>query len=114
MLMTPMTPKVMARPIAASSRTEPSESPYQTFWTLFHIVRLVWIAPIASCAVRLTPSGVPAGRLDSNASASWSPRWRMHADRFDLLGFAGVRLEQDDGGVGFDQRAPDGRDWSLS
>ena len=77
MLITPMTPKVMARPMAASSRTEPSESPYHTFWTLFHIVRLVWIAPIASCAVRLTPSGVPAGRLDSNASASWSPRWRI-------------------------------------
>ena len=32
MLMTPMTPKVMARPIAASSSTEPSEMPYQMFW----------------------------------------------------------------------------------
>ncbi len=77
MLMTPMTPKVMARPIAASSRTEPSESPYQTFWTAPHIASWPWIAPIASCAVRLTASGVPSGRLDSNASASWSPRWRM-------------------------------------
>ncbi len=32
MLMTPMTPKVMARPIAASSSTEPSDRPNQTFW----------------------------------------------------------------------------------
>ena len=36
MLMTPMTPKVMARPIAASSSTEPSEMPYQTFWPASH------------------------------------------------------------------------------
>ena len=36
MLMTPMTPKVMARPMAASSSTEPSESPYQAFCTVFH------------------------------------------------------------------------------
>ena len=32
MLMTPITPNVIARPIAASSSTEPSETPYQTFW----------------------------------------------------------------------------------
>ena len=31
MLMTPITPKVMARPMAASSSTEPSEMPYQRF-----------------------------------------------------------------------------------
>ena len=31
MLITPMVPKVMASPIAASSSTEPSEMPYQTF-----------------------------------------------------------------------------------
>ena len=33
MLMTPMTPNVMASPIAASSSTEPSDRPYQMFWT---------------------------------------------------------------------------------
>ncbi len=30
-LITPMTPNVMASPMAASSSTEPSDSPYQTF-----------------------------------------------------------------------------------
>ena len=40
MLMTPITPKVMARPIAASSRTEPSDSPYQAFCTIDHSARL--------------------------------------------------------------------------
>ena len=34
MLMTPITPKVMASPIAASSSTEPSDSPYQAFCTV--------------------------------------------------------------------------------
>ena len=32
--MTPITPKVMASPIAASSSTEPSESPYHAFCTV--------------------------------------------------------------------------------
>ena len=43
MLMTPITPKVMARPIAASSSTEPSESPYQAFCTALQNARLPWI-----------------------------------------------------------------------
>ena len=33
MLMTPITPKVIASPIAASSSTEPSDRPYQAFCT---------------------------------------------------------------------------------
>jgi len=33
MLITPITPKVMAKPMAASSRTEPSDRPYQAFCT---------------------------------------------------------------------------------
>ena len=36
MLMMPITPKVMASPMAASSNTEPSESPYQAFWIALH------------------------------------------------------------------------------
>ena len=43
MLMTPITPKVMARPIAASSNTEPSDSPYQAFCTVFQIAKVRWI-----------------------------------------------------------------------
>ena len=43
MLMTPITPKVMASPIAASSSTEPSERPYQVFCTAVQIARLFWI-----------------------------------------------------------------------
>ena len=110
MLMTPMTPKVMARPMAASSRTEPSESPYQTFWTLSHIARLA--LDRADRVLR--------GALDAVGRAGRQARQQRQrllvaalahdADRFDLFGFAGVRLEQDDGGVRFDQRAPDGRD----
>ena len=52
MLMTPITPKVMASPIAASSSTEPSDRPYQAFCTIDHIARLLWIeaiAPAAAC-----------------------------------------------------------------
>ncbi len=58
MLMTPITPKVMARPIAASSSTEPSESPYQAFCTAVHIARLFWIAAMASGAAFFTAGGV--------------------------------------------------------
>ena len=41
MLMTPITPKVMARPIAASNSTEPSDRPYQAFCTTDHIASLL-------------------------------------------------------------------------
>ena len=44
MLMTPITPKVMASPMAASSSTEPSEMPYQAFCTASHTVRLFLMA----------------------------------------------------------------------
>ena len=47
MLMTPITPKVMARPIAASSSTEPSDRPYQAFCTIDHSASRCWIAEIA-------------------------------------------------------------------
>jgi len=57
MLMTPITPKVMARPIAASSRTEPSDRPYQAFCAADHIERLLWIAAIAAAAALATAGG---------------------------------------------------------
>ena len=45
--MTPMTPKVIARPIAASSNTEPSERPYQAFCSALQNARLSRILPPA-------------------------------------------------------------------
>ena len=74
MLMTPITPKVMARPIAASSSTEPSDRPYQAFCTQDHIASLLWIAAIALAAACATAGGWSAPRSVNIASASWSPR----------------------------------------
>ena len=79
MLMTPITPKVMASPIAASSSTEPSESPYQAFCSAVHMARLFSIEAMASVAAFLTAGGALAGRPPSKPSASWSPRWRTIA-----------------------------------
>ena len=50
MLMTPMTPKVIARPIAASSRTDEAEIPYQRFCATPHRARRAWIALRADCS----------------------------------------------------------------
>ena len=77
MLMTPMTPKVMASPMAASSRTEPSERPYQRCWTICQRARCRSMAVIASAAVACTVAGKSAGRLPSSPRASWSLRSRM-------------------------------------
>ena len=57
MLMTPITPKVMASPIAASSSTEPSDRPYQAFCTIDHIARLLWIEDTAPAAALATGGG---------------------------------------------------------
>src|SRR5437763_767152 len=62
MLMTPITPNVMARPIAASSSTEPSESPYQAFCTMFQSARRLSIEVIASTAAFCTAGACPVGR----------------------------------------------------
>ena len=57
MLMTPITPKVMARPMAASSSTEPSEMPYQAFWTPDQIASVFCIAEVALAAARAIAGG---------------------------------------------------------
>ena len=78
MLMTPITPKVMASPIAASSSTEPSDSPYQAFCTVAQIASSFWIEVDARLARRAGPAaGASAGRPASRFSASWSPRARI-------------------------------------
>ena len=70
MLMTPMTPNVMASPIAASSSTEPSESPYQAFCAASHSTSPFWIAATASLAARVTAGLAAAGKAESKATAS--------------------------------------------
>ncbi len=65
-LMTPITPKVIARPMAASSRTEPREIPYQAFCTASHNTRQFLIAAIAVDALLMTGAEVSAGRLESS------------------------------------------------
>jgi len=68
--MTPITPNVMASPIAASSSTEPSEMPYQAFCTDSHSTRRFLIAPIAAPALLSTGSAVLGGRLANKPSES--------------------------------------------
>ena len=70
MLMTPITPKVMASPIAASSSTEPSDRPYQAFCTIDHIARLLWIEAIAPAAACATSGGWSLPSPVSSAIAS--------------------------------------------
>ncbi len=84
MLMTPITPKVMASPIAASNSTEPSESPYQAFCTVAQAASWLCIEVTASRAARCTVAGAPAGRPASRFNASWSPRRRTTATASSL------------------------------
>jgi hypothetical protein len=58
MLMTPMTPKVMARPIAANSRTDDADSPYQRFCATPHKAKRVRIELEADSAALFTPRSV--------------------------------------------------------
>src|ERR1700722_14196903 len=83
MLMTPITPKVMARPIAASSRTEPSERPYHVFCSRSH----------------------SASELEIDVTAAAAD----HGHRIELVGLAGIRRVEDDGGTGLLERPFDAR-----
>ena len=60
----------MASPIAASSSTEPSESPYQAFCTAPQMASWFWIEVTPSRAARITGAGVSGGRLESRPRAS--------------------------------------------
>ena len=62
MLMTPMTPKVIASPIAASNSTEPSERPYQAFCTADQTASVLWIEAIALAAALATRGTGRKGR----------------------------------------------------
>ena len=74
MLMTPMVPNVIERPMAASRRTEPRDTPYQTFWTAFQSASLLRMPSAALAAASATSAGVPVGRFVRSARASWLPR----------------------------------------
>ena len=79
MLITPMVPKVMASPIAASSSTEPSEMPYQTFCATSQAA-IVWrIASAPAVAASLTSPSDDAAVACNTAKASRSPRSRTSA-----------------------------------
>ena len=84
MLMTPITPKVMARPIAARRSTEPSDRPYQTFWAASHIASSPSIAETASVAAAPTgPSISVSGNEQRQRIATAAGL--DHLDRRDLL-----------------------------
>ena len=121
MLMTPITPKVMARPIAASSSTEPSEMPYQAFCTVDHSASVLCTDAIAACAVCATSGDGSFGDAGQQRQRVLVAAVADHRDRLDAAGFRRIGLgEQDrrlrlgeralDGGVGFlRQRAFDDR-----
>jgi hypothetical protein len=56
--------------MAASSSTEPSETPYQAFCTLDQIASVLWTDVIADCAVCATSGDGSFATLDRSASAS--------------------------------------------
>ena len=70
-----MTPKVIARPIAARSRTEDAESPYQRFCATRHMASRVWIEARAVSAAVLTAGSVACrARSSMRLCASSLPR----------------------------------------
>ena len=90
MLMTPITPKVMARPIAASSSTEPSDSPYQAFCTVAQTASSFWIA------VDALARGANDGRRRIGRHAGEHVERLLvaaradHGDRRELVGFGRI------------------------
>ena len=87
MLMTPMTPKVMARPIAASSSTEPSEMPYQTFWPADQMASELSMPAIAAAGGVLQRAfGGCLERGEQRQRLAVAAR-REHLDRRELVGF---------------------------
>ena len=109
MLMTPMTPKVMASPMAASSSTEPSEIPYQAFCTASQTARRFLMAAIAAAAAshdRRRGIGRQAGEQPERVLVA---ALADHVDGRELVFIAGLVAEQDDRGARFDQRALDPR-----
>ena len=104
MLMTPITPKVMARPMAASNRTEPSESPYQAFCTAAQSARSFSIEAMASAAAFLTAGEALAGSPASSPSDVLIAALPDHRYCVDLLGIGRIVEIEDHRGPRLDQR----------
>ena len=86
MLMTPMTPKVMARPMAASSRTDDAQRPYQRSCAAPQNISRVWMDESADSAAALTSGSVAFCAIASiRFCASWSPR-AFSVDRREPFG----------------------------
>ena len=94
MLMTPMTPKVMASPMAASSSTEPSDSPYQAFCTALHSASLPWILALAAAPPVAPAAADPAAGSSSEAERVLVAAVADDRDGGDLVGGAGVGLRR--------------------
>ena len=85
MLMTPMVPKVMARPIAASSSTEPSEMPYQTFCAIDQAASVLRTVSAPASAAVLTSPSVAAAAICSTAMRVAIAAIAHEGDRVELL-----------------------------
>ncbi len=109
MLMTPITPKVMARPMAASSSTEPSESPYQAFCTVFQIASVVWILPRAAVAAACTCGDWFRRQAVEQAERVLIAAVADHGDGGDLVGIGRFVVGEHDGGVRLVHRLLDAR-----
>ena len=86
MLMTPITPKVMARPMAASSSTEPSDMPYQRFWATLHSARRSSMAAMASAAARCTAGGLVGRQRAQQAERILVAALAHDGDGLELVG----------------------------
>ena len=106
MLMTPITPKVMARPIAASSSTEPSERPYQTFCSALQSASRARSTAIASLRGACAPPARcrPAGRA-SSAERILVAALAHGRDGRELVRLGGVGEVEDDRRARLDQGA---------
>ena len=100
MLMTPITPKVMARPMAASSSTEPSAQAVDRRSGAHPTAqRLRSSAARAPAAARATRSS-PLRHRSQSESASWPPRALTVVDGRELLIVGAVGDVSDQRGSG--------------
>ncbi len=108
MLMTPITPKVMARPIAASSSTEPSEMPYQAFCAVDQMASVLCTEAIAACAVCATSGEGSLATLFKQRQRVLVAAVADDGDRFDAACLRRIGLAEQDGRLGFGEGALDG------
>ena len=99
MLMMPITPKVMARPMAASSSTEPSESPYQAFCTVDQIASVCCTEPTAAVAAAFSFGGAFGGTSLSSAERVLIAALADGLDGGEAVFELGVGLAEQDGGA---------------